>query len=231
MIDSWYFANKDQPVGPFKLAELEALLKQVPSWQGLMVWSSGFTQWQRAESVPQILALFETPPPIPATSVSEFQLGSRGKSRGWKVARIALGIALLAAAAAAGAFGPVWVNHVRDFLKGQPSNPTALDLEKELASALVKIRLDLPKKIDPTTVLAGVRNEGTKMIFDNIIVADVDKFDDAVKEKLRLSVIRNVCTGAATRRILDLGGSFRYVYADKDAKPVTTIDVVQRTCS
>ena len=26
MIDSWYFANKDQPVGPFKLAELEALL-------------------------------------------------------------------------------------------------------------------------------------------------------------------------------------------------------------
>jgi len=38
MIDSWYFANKNQPVGPFKLAELKALLEQVTNWEGLMVW-------------------------------------------------------------------------------------------------------------------------------------------------------------------------------------------------
>jgi hypothetical protein len=49
--------------------------------------------------------------------------------------------------------------------------------------------------------------------------------------KLRQSVIKNVCGNAATRSILDIGGSFRYLYADIEAKPVMTIDIVQRTCS
>jgi hypothetical protein len=140
-------------------------------------------------------------------------------------------VALLAAAAAGGAFGLGWVKGVRDFVAAPSSSATAPDLEKGLASALVKIRMDLPKKIDATTVLTGVRNEGTKMIFDNLIVADASKFDDAMKEKLRQSVIRNVCGGTETRRILDIGGSFRYLYADTEAKPVMTIDVVQRTCA
>jgi hypothetical protein len=231
MNDSWYFANKDQSVGPFKLAELEALLRQVPSWEGLMVWGKGFSQWQKAGSVPEILALFETPSPIPAIGVSKFRTDQAGNSKGRTVAKIVLGMALLAAAAAGGAFGQGWVKGVRDFLAPPSSSTTAFDLEKELASALVKIRADLPRKIDATTVLTGVRNEGTKMIFDNLIVADGNKFDDATKEKLRLSIVKNVCGGAETRRILDIGGSFRYLYANTEGKPVVTIDVVQRTCS
>lgn len=231
MIESWYFANKDQTVGPFKLAELKALLAQVAGWEELMVWGTGFSQWQRAGSVQEILALFKTPPPIPTMSASEFRKDRPGKSRGWAAAKILLGITLLAVAAAAGAFGQGWVKGVRDFLTAPSSSTTALDLEKGLASALVKIRMDLPRKIDATTVLTGVRNEGTTMIFENIIVADASKFDEATKEKLRQSVIRNVCGGAETRRILDIGGAFRYRYADAEAKPVLTIDVVQRTCS
>jgi len=231
MNDSWYFANKDQSVGPFKLAELQALLRQVPSWEGLMVWGKGFSQWQRAGSVPEILALFDTPPPIPAVSDPKFRKDKAEKSRGRTVAKIILGVALLAAAAAGGAFGLGWVKGVRDFVAAPSSSATAPDLEKGLASALVKIRMDLPRKIDATTVLTGVRNEGTRMIFDNLIVADASKFDDAMKEKLRQSVIRNVCGGTETRRILDIGGSFRYLYADTEAKPVMTIDVVQRTCA
>lgn len=230
MSNTWYFANKDQSVGPFSLAELEALLRQVPSWEGLMVWSKGFSQWQRAGSVPEILALFDTPPPIPAIG-NGFQKDKVRKSRGRTVAKIILGVALLGAAAAGGAFGQGWVKGMRDFLTASPSSTTAPDLEKGLASALVKIRADLPRKIDATTVLTGVRNEGTKMIFDNLIVVDAGKFDDATKEKLRLSVVKNVCGGAETRRILDIGGSFRYLYADTEARPVMTIDVVQRTCA
>ena len=231
MIDSWYFANKDQPVGPFKLAELKALLEQVTNWEGLMVWGTGFNQWQRAGSVQQILALFETLPPIPAISASEFRKGQPGKSRGWAVAKFLVGIALFAGAAAGGAYGQILVKAVLDFLTAPSSSTTAPDLEKALASAVVKIRIDLPKKIDATTVLTGVRNERTKMIFENLIVTDGNKFDDAMKDKLRQSVIKNVCGNAATRSILDIGGSFRYLYADIEAKPVMTIDIVQRTCS
>src|ERR1700681_2152272 len=204
MIDSGYFANKNQPVGPFKLAELKALLEQVTNWEGLMVWGTGFNQWQRAGSVQQILALFETLPPIPAISASEFRKGQPGKSRGWAVAKFLVGIALLAAAAAGGAFGQMLVKGVQDLTAPSPST-TAPDLEKALASAVVKIRIDLPKKIDATTVLTGVRNESTKMIFENLIVTDGNKFDDAMKDKLRQSVIKNVCGNAATRSILDIG--------------------------
>jgi GYF domain 2 len=231
MIQSWYFANKDQTVGPFKLVELEALLKQATGWEELMIWGTGFSQWQRAGSVPEILALFETPSPIPVIGASEFRKDQAGKSRGLTVAKIVFGMALLAAAAAGGAFGQGWIKGVRDFLTPPSSSTTAFDLEKGLAIAVVKIRADLPRKIDATTVLTGVRNEGTKMIFDNLIVADANKFDDAMKEKLRLSVIKTVCGGAETRSILDIGGSFRYLYAGTEGKPVMTIDVVQRTCS
>jgi hypothetical protein len=231
MNDTWYFANKDQSVGPFKLAELEALLRQVPSWQGLMVWSKGFSQWQRAESVPEILALFDTPPPVPAMGNPELRKDRSGKSRSRTAAKILLGTALLAAVAAGGAFGPAWVKAARDSPTAPSSRATTSDLETVLAGALVKIRADLPRKIDPTTVLTGVRNEGTKMIFDNLIVADASKFDDAMKEKLRLSIVRNVCGGAEMRRILDVGGSFRYLYADTAAKQVMAVDVVQRTCA
>ncbi len=231
MNDTWYFANKDQSVGPFKLADLEALLRQVPRWEGLMVWRKGFSQWQRAGSVPEILALFDMPPPIPAISDPVSRTGQPGKSRVWKAARILLGVTLLTAAAAGGAFGPVWVKGVRDVLSAPASSATAPDLEKELASALVNIRPDLLRKIDATTVLTGVRNEGTKIIFDNLILADGNKFDDAMKEKLRLSVIKNVCGGTETRRILNIGGSFRYLYADTEAKPLVTIDVIQSTCA
>jgi GYF domain 2 len=231
MIDSWYFANKNQPVGPFKLAELKALLEQVANWEGLMVWGTGFSEWRRAESVQEILALFETPPPIPAISASEFRKDQSEKSSGWTVAKILLGIALLAAAAMGGAFGKILVQGVQDFLTAPSSSTTALDLEKGLASASVKIRIDLPKKIDATTVLTGVRNERTTMIFENLIVTDGNKFDDAMKDKLRQSVIKNVCGNAETRSILDIGGSFRYLYVDIEAKPVVTIDIFQRTCS
>jgi hypothetical protein len=116
MIQSWYFANKDQTVGPFKLAELEALLKQATGWEELMIWGTGFSQWQRAGSVPEILALFETSPPIPTIGDSKFRNDQPGKSRGRIVVKILLGTALLAAAAAAGAFGQGWVKGVRDFL-------------------------------------------------------------------------------------------------------------------
>jgi GYF domain 2 len=231
MNDTWYFANKDQSVGPFKLAELEALLRQVPSWEGLMVWGKGFSQWQKAGSVPEILALFDTPPPIPTTGNPELRKDRSGRSSGRTVAKILLGTALLAAVAAGGAFGPAWVKAAKDSLTAPSSRATVSDLETVLTGALVKIRADLPRKIDPTTVLTGVRNEGTKMIFDNLIVADVNKFDDAMKEKLRLSIIKNVCGGAETRRILDVGGSFRYLYADTAARPVMTVDVVQRMCA
>jgi hypothetical protein len=119
---------------------------------------------------------------------------------------------------------------VHEFLTTPLPSPTALDVEKGFASALDKLRIDLPRKIDATTMLTGIRNEGTRVIFENLILVDVKKFDDAMKEKLRESIIKNVCGSPETRRILEIGGSFRYLYANTEAMRVMTIDIVQRSC-
>jgi hypothetical protein len=231
MIELWYFANKDKPSGPFTLAEVKDFLERDAGWEEFLVWRSGFSQWQTAGRVPEIAALFETPPPIPVIGTVGFPKGGRVKPRGRSGKKICLGITLFAAAAAGGAFERLLVWGRESFSVAPFSRSAAFDLEKELASAVLKIRMDLPKKIDATTVITGVWSEGTKMIFENLIVADTSKFDDATKEKLRQSVIKNVCGGAESRRIMDIGGSFRYRYADVEAKPVMTVDVVQRACS
>jgi hypothetical protein len=231
MIDIWYYADKKQPVGPFSLADLKADIQKIPNWKDLLVWRDGFTDWQKAESVNEILALFVTPPPIPTYSASKFLKPEPKKSSNWSVVRILLGIAVLAAVVVSGAFWQIIVKGVHDFLTPPSLTTVAVDIEKGLADASVKMRAGLPKKIDATTTLTSVKYEGTKLIYENRIAMDGAKFDDAMKDKLRQSVTKNVCTMAETRRVLDLGGSFLYVYEDIEAKPVMTIDIAKHNCS
>ncbi len=231
MIELWYVANKDKASGPFTLAEVKEFLERATDWEAFLVWRSGFSHWQTAGRVPEIVALFETPPPIPVMGNFGFPNGRRAKPLGRASTKICFGIALFAAAAAGGAFERFVVRGREVFSVAPFWRSAAFDLEKELAGAVLKIRMDLPKKIDATTVITGVWSEGTKVVFENLIVADASKFDESTKEKLRQSVMKNVCGGAESRRIMNLGGSFRYRYADVEAKPVMTVDVVQRACS
>lgn len=75
-----------------------------------------------------------------------------------------------------------------------------------------------------------MRNLNAQLIFENIVTTDFSKFDDATKDRLRQSVVRNVCGNAETRKILDIGGSFRYVYTDLQTRPVFDIDVLKTSC-
>jgi hypothetical protein len=104
MIELWYFANKDKPSGPFTLAEVKDFLERDAGWEEFLVWRSGFSQWQTAGRVPEIAALFETPPPIPVIGTFGSPKGRRVKPRGRSGKKICLGITLFAAAAAGGAF-------------------------------------------------------------------------------------------------------------------------------
>lgn len=105
------------------------------------------------------------------------------------------------------------------------------DIEQENAKALAKLRAELPKRIDETTTLTGVKSEGAKLIFEDRVAIDGGKVDDATKAKLRHTVIKSVCDTTDTRRILALGGSFEYVYTDIAAKPLITIDVGKTDCT
>ena len=93
------------------------------------------------------------------------------------------------------------------------------------------MRADLPKRIDATTTLMWVSYSGTKMIYDNRLELEAAKIDDGTKKKLSQLITVNTCGSPASRKLLDLGGSYRYVYSDIHAKVVMTVDITRDNCS
>jgi GYF domain 2 len=226
MVDTWYVADRERSVGPFNLAQLKSVLKRNPNWKELLVWQDGYREWQRAGSIEEIAALFAAP--IPETGAVDPPKLEPKKSR---ARPILIGISVLAAAVVGGVSWIIISGGAHNIFRLSSPNATAIDLERGFADAVAKMRAVLPKKVDATTILTDVNHEGKTMLYKNIILMDGANFDATMKEKLRQSVIKSVCGKTETRVILDLGGSFRYLYSDIEAKPVFAIDVVKQSCS
>lgn len=112
----------------------------------------------------------------------------------------------------------------------QAAAPAAVSLEETISSVVNQMRARLPKKIDAITSMLWVENQGTKIIYENQIAMDGAKIDYAKKVKMLQVIVANNCNTPGPRKLLQLGASFRYVYVDINAKPVTTIDVTGRNC-
>jgi hypothetical protein len=69
------------------------------------------------------------------------------------------------------------------------------------------------------------------MIYDNRLEIEAAKVDDSTKKKLSQLITINTCGSPASRKLLDLGGSYRYVYSDIHAKIVMTVDIYKDNCS
>jgi hypothetical protein len=230
MTDVWYYSYNEQRVGPFSLAGLHAALQRISDRKDLLVWRNGFSDWQRPENVREISTYLPAPPPIPRQSAPESSVVAAPINRRRTVAKIVGGITLLAAVFMAGAFAT-------DILRGafglvaRPWAPqNAGDIEAGFEKALIKMRAEVPKKIDEITTLTWVRYEGTTMIYENRLAINAAKVDDAMKGKIAQLIVKNVCATAETRRLLNLGASFRFVYSDLDARPVMMVDAVKQNC-
>ena len=239
MTDAWYYAENELVIGPVSLGTLRGRLLGISNWKDLPVWRRGLEEWQRAGSCKEISAGLETPP-VPKSGIVQSRpelAPASEKSTGRWVARILGGIALVAAGAVVGAF---WIimdkgayelgRRAQEFLAKPSLVEGASDVEQRNAKILGQLRAELPKKIDEMTTLTWVKSEGTKLIYENRVAVEAAKLDDAMKGKLRHSVITNVCGATGTRKILALGGSFQYVYADLAGKPLMTIDVAKSNC-
>src|SRR5664280_1338551 len=64
MADIWYFAQADQPVGPMPLADLKTALSLKSDARTVLVWQPSFSNWKKAEDVPELVAVVIKPPPI-----------------------------------------------------------------------------------------------------------------------------------------------------------------------
>jgi uncharacterized RDD family membrane protein YckC len=61
----WYYAAGEESVGPISLAELRAVLSRVSGANSALVWKHGFTDWVRADGVPELAPYLLKPPPLP----------------------------------------------------------------------------------------------------------------------------------------------------------------------
>ena len=193
-----------------------------------------FSDWQRIENADDFWTFFE---PLLGTRRAN---GSRApaspqaiepKLRKRLATKILVGVVLLAIASVGGIYRDVFIKSARDLMTPASSSQFSADIEEGLAKAVVGMRAELPKRIDATTTLMWVSYSGTKMIFDNRLEIEGSKVDDGAKRKLGQLITVNTCASPASRKLLDLGGSYRYVYSDIHAKIVTTVEISKEQCS
>jgi GYF domain 2 len=238
----WYYADNGRAVGPIALDDLKAALARIPNWKDTFVWSDGFSEWQPAGSVQELAASSAPAPPAPlAQRAIERDVESRPPARGdvsapapaasqRRLGKVLGAIAVIVAVILGGVFGKFISRVISPLISRSPVATSPATLEQRIASGLAQFRATLPKKVDDTTTAIWARNEGTKVILGYRIEADASTITDAAKEQVRAEVTRNVCSDKSSREILDLGGSFEFVYVDINMQPVTTIDIVKENC-
>jgi len=65
MPDLWYFADRNERVGPLTLQELLDTLATLPNASDSLVWCDKFSDWKRAGDVAEFRARIAVPPPLP----------------------------------------------------------------------------------------------------------------------------------------------------------------------
>jgi hypothetical protein len=108
--------------------------------------------------------------------------------------------------------------------------PVPISLEEGVGRAVNQIRASLPRQIDALVSVVGVKNEGTRIIYENKIAMDGAKINSAKKGKMTEQIIANTCNTPGPRKLLELGVAFRYSYIDIKEKPVMIADVTKQNC-
>jgi|SRR6185369_5400592 len=152
------------------------------------------------------------------------------KSRLWLATKFLCIAALLAGATMAVGYREAVSKYAQDFLAVTPAPQFTSDIEDAMAKAVTGLRQGLPKRIDQMTTLMWVSYSGTTMVFDNRLEVDSTKVDESTKKKLAQLITVNTCGSPASRKLLDLGGAYRYVYSDMNAKVMLSIDVDKARC-
>jgi hypothetical protein len=194
----------------------------------------GSAVWERIENTDGFWSLFGPLLGIQGRAAPAARRSSapaQPRSRKWLVLKIVFVMSLLALIAMGVLFRDTIVRSARGLLTPEPATQVSADIEDGLAKAVGGMRADLPKRIDATTTLMWVSYSGTKMIYDNRLELEAAKIDDGTKKKLSQLITVNTCGSPASRKLLDLGGSYRYVYSDIHAKVVMTVDITRDNCS
>jgi hypothetical protein len=82
MSDIWYYAQADKVVGPLSLAHLKSALSLKSDARSVFVWHPTYSDWKKAEDVPELAAEVDPPASFP---------------RRYRLSYIALGVLVMVA--------------------------------------------------------------------------------------------------------------------------------------
>jgi uncharacterized protein DUF4339 len=101
MSDGWHYVHAGQTIGPLDLKQMQTVLSQISDPRNLLVWKAGLKDWQRAEVVPELAAVIQTPPPLP--KMNELPRGLNMPEGAWRDA-VAISLCIAMAGLTGGIF-------------------------------------------------------------------------------------------------------------------------------
>ncbi|HEX5183164.1 MAG TPA: hypothetical protein VFW19_08445 [Allosphingosinicella sp.] len=86
----------------------------------------------------------------------------------------------------------------------------------------------LPQRIDKATLLQRVSAEGTTLTYHYSVDLLSSELKPGALDAFKPNVIAKVCAATDMRRIISIGGSYRYIWLDRNG--VTLGDLVVSSC-
>jgi len=115
-------------------------------------------------------------------------------------------------------------------LLGGPADPRSREFLAEVAAA---VNRDAPIRVDSDTEMIGAEGlEGVLVYRLRLVQYSARQLEAAqIREAMRPQLVEGACgASASSRELLDQGVTLRYSYADKEGRPVTSIDVTAADC-
>ena len=224
--DEWYYTNLGKQLGPLSFTEMATELHTLPNWQAAYVWRSGFGNWVRADSVPELTRL---PSPLPKRR-SQWLLPEPANSK-WSLRSKLVGAAsflvVLVAVAVGNSIGREGVRYIMKPSQ-QQSDQASID---GLLKAEQELKPTLPKKLNDWTTMTEVRAQGKTLIYtyqlDDANYVIPEGHVNAVMQK---EVTKSACASEMIKAIRD-GVRFRYTYQDTKRASLGSFEVGLAECS
>lgn len=113
-------------------------------------------------------------------------------------------------------------------------NPITMDMpaaERQAAMACsmralaVELSRSVPIRLNEITTVVRVTSSGGQITYHNRVDADPDLFTDSYWNPVKADIARNTCTERASSNIIAFGGSFRWLWIDRDGNTMTELVV------
>jgi hypothetical protein len=104
------------------------------------------------------------------------------------------------------------------------ANSKAARIPLSFQLAKFQLQRQLPRRIDDTTVLTGVRADGHTFVYEYEVE------NSQSPSGLKMSITGNVCDQQGMRSTMEAGGHYQYEFYDKTGHLLSSVFITARDC-